>query len=112
MYRLIFFIFFVFLSSSVFSQTSEKIDVNKDIDLVKVYTQVVKEGYGTLKIYKELANANYFRSNYAESKKWFEKLFSEVEIIEPVHLYRYNQSLKALGIYSEEKETLTVIGTN
>jgi len=112
MYRLIVFTFFLIISSSAFSQSEEKIDVNKDIDLVKVYTQVVREGYGTLKIYKELATANYFRSNYSESKKWFEKYFDEVEIIEPLHLYRYNQSLKALGLYSEEKETLTVVGTN
>ena len=112
MLRIQIILFLVFITSSCFSQSSEKINVNKDIDIVKVYTQVVKEGYGTLKIYEELATANYFRSNYSESKKWFEKYFSEVETIEPLHLYRYNQSLKALGLYFEEKETLTDVGTN
>jgi len=87
-------------------------DVNTDIDLVKVYIQVVKEGYGTLSIYKELANAYYFRSNYTESKKWFEKLFSEVEIKDPLHIYRYKQSLKALKIYTENNFYLSEIGTN
>lgn len=106
------FTFFFCVSLISFSQSNDKIDVNRDIDLVRVYTQVVKEGYGTVSIYKELANGYYFRSNYAESKKWFEKLFSEVEIKDPLHIYRYKQSLKALKIYTEENFYLFETGTN
>jgi len=102
----------VSLSLTSYSQSQDKIDVNKDIDLVKVYTQVVKEGYGTVSIYKELANAYYFRSNYSESKKWFEKLFSEEETKEEIHLYRYKQSLKALKLYTEDNVYLSTTGTN
>ncbi len=106
-------IFFVSLSLTSFSQSQEKkVDVNKDIDLVKVYAQVVKEGYGTPQIYKELANAYYFRSNYTASKKWFEKLFSVEETIDELHLYRYKQSLKALGEYSKKNEYFAVNGAN
>ena len=42
--RFRFFLVAVFVSFLSFSQTQEKIDVNKDIDVVKVYIQVVKEG--------------------------------------------------------------------
>ncbi len=101
------FLFFVGLSLTTYSQSQDKIDVNRDIDLVKVYTQVVNEGYGTVSIYKELANAHYFRSDYSESKKWFEKLFSEEESQEKIHLYRYKQSLKALKLYTEDNVYLT-----
>ncbi len=97
----------VCLSWTSNSQTEGEIDVNKDIDIVKVYTQVVNEGYGTISIYKELANACYFRSDYSESKKWFEKLFSEVEPQEKILLYRYQQSLKALKLYTEDNVYLT-----
>ena len=97
----------VCLSWTTYSQTQGATGVNKDIDIVKVYTQVVNEGYGTVLIYKELANAYYFRSNYTESKKWFEKLFSEVEPQEKIHLYRYQQSLKALKLYTEDNVYLT-----
>ena len=86
----------VCLSGTTYSQAEGEVDVNKDIDIVKVYTQVVNEGYGTVSIYKELANACYFRSDYSESKKWFEKLFSEAEPQDKILLYRYQQSLKAL----------------
>jgi len=103
---------FAFFSVVGISQTQDKIDVNTDIDLVKVYTQVVKEGYGTSSVYKELANAYYFKSNYKESKKWFEKLFDEETIADKTVLFRYQQSLKALGLYTEDNEFLVANYTN
>ena len=72
-------------------------DVNKDISITKVYEQVIKEGYGTSKVYLDLANAYYFEGNYASAKKWYEKLFEiENEATEQI-LFRYTQSLKALN---------------
>ncbi len=112
MYRFRLFLVAVFVSFLSFSQTQEKIDVNKDIDVVKVYLQVVKEGYGTSFIYKELANAFYLRGNYSESKKWFEKLFAEEETADATMKYRYNQSLKALGLNTEGDTGLSKFGTN
>ena len=47
-----------------FSQNKNKTIVHKDIDIVKVYEKVVKDGYGTPSVYKELSNATYFRSEY------------------------------------------------
>lgn len=99
-------------TATSFSQTEKRIDVNKDIDLVKVYTQVVNEGYGTPEVYKELANACYFKSDYSASKKWYEKLFSEIETDDELLLYRYKQSLKALGLFDKENEYLTAKSAN
>mgnify|MGYP001569149062 CR=1 FL=1 len=102
----------IFITSLSLSQTEKKINVNKDIDLVKVYKQVIKEGYGTPSIYKDLANETYFRSNYKESKIWFEKLFVEIKVTDPTLIYRYNQSLKALGLYKKKKEVISSLGNN
>ncbi len=102
----ILFLLLLICTSLGFSQSNKTVNVNKDIDLIKVYMQVVKEGYGTPEIYKELANAYYFKSEYANSKQWYEKLFSEAEDHEEVIYHRYKQSLKALGVYSEENEYL------
>jgi tetratricopeptide (TPR) repeat protein len=84
-------------------------DVNRDVDITKVYEQVVKEGYGTTLIYKDLANAHYFKSNYADAKKWFEKLFSLEAPSDATLKFRYKQSLKALGEYSPDNEYLKKI---
>jgi len=94
------------------SSTEKTIDVNKDVDVVKVYEQVVKEGYGTPFIYKKLANAHYFNSNYGAAKKWFEKLFSTEKPTDATLKYRYTQTLKALDLYTSENKYVTYSGTN
>ncbi|MBT0606876.1 hypothetical protein [Aequorivita echinoideorum] len=90
---------FVSISAVGFSQVkqSKKTDVNKDIDIVRVYEQVVKEGYGTPFIYKKLASAYYFKNEFLKAKAFFEKLFSEEDNTDPALDYQYNQTLKAIA---------------
>lgn len=101
-------------SMTAISQTIDKpkMDVNKDIDLVKVYENYVSDGYGTAKIYQKLANANYFKNNYSEAKKWFEKLFDLEMLKDPTLRFRYKQSLKALNLNPEDSTYLSIVGAN
>ncbi len=109
-----FLIIFAFLSFSItaISQTEvkSKTDVNKDIDLVKVYESYVKDGYGTAPIYQKLANAYYFKNNFLEAKKWFEKLFDIEKLEDPTLKFRYKQSLKALNLNPEDSTYLSAVG--
>jgi hypothetical protein len=89
---------FASISTFSFSQTSpHKTDVNKDIDVVRVYEQVVVEGYGTPFIYKKLATAYYFKSEYGKALAWFQKLFAEEKNTDPELAHQYNQTLKAVA---------------
>ncbi len=97
---------------SAYSQSKPTLDVNTDIDRAKVYEAYVKDGYGTPEIYKELANSYYFNSDYKKSKYWFEKLFESTTITDKQLLFRYQQTLKALGIFNTSTETLSSMGTN
>ncbi|QIE59521.1 hypothetical protein G5B37_08080 [Rasiella rasia] len=97
----------LFCSLSVTAQT-KKTDVNTDVDIVKVYEQVVKEGYPTLEIYKELAMAQYFRSNYKEAKKWFEKWFDLEMPKDAAAKHRYKQTLRALKVSAKNNKYLAV----
>jgi len=91
-------ILFASISTLSFSQSiSHKTDVNKDIDVVRVYEQVVEEGYGTPFIYKKLATAYYFKSEYDKAISWFQKLFSEEKNTDPELTLQYNQALKAVA---------------
>ncbi len=94
--NLLAFLLFAGISSVSFSQNSTKTDVNKDIDVVRVYEQVVEEGYGTPFIYKELANAYYFKSEYKTALLWFEKLFEAEKTNDTEVLQHYKQTLKAV----------------
>ena len=64
MYKIRFVFVFFWVTVISFSQNEKTTIVNKDIDIVKVYEKVVKDGYGTPSVYKELSNATYFRSEY------------------------------------------------
>ena len=112
MYKIRFVFVFFWVTAISFSQNEKTTIVNKDIDIVKVYQKVVKDGYGTPSVYKELANATYFRSEYAESKKWFEKLFGEVKVTDSTLIFRYHQTLKALGLNKKIVEKKVNLGTN
>ena len=94
------------ISTVSFSQNSKKTDVNKDIDVVRVYEQVVAEGYGTPFIYEKLANAYYFRNEYNKALIWFEKFF-ETEKNAPAEIkQRYQQTLKAVAATKTTVATL------
>ncbi|GHC46199.1 hypothetical protein [Ulvibacter litoralis] len=101
----------LFISFSSLAQTtkSSKIDVNKDVDIVKVYEQLAMEGYGTPRIYKELANAYYFKNEYKKAKKWFEQLFKLQKPLDATLKHRYRQTLKALNIAHANNEYLAVV---
>ncbi len=101
-------------SLSGFSQSkvNSTINVNTDIDRVKVYEAYVKDGYGTPEIYKELANAYYFNNDFEKSKYWFKKLFEVTTITDKQLLFRYNQTLKALGEQLPKNEKLNAVSTN
>ncbi len=107
---LLLYVLFACISINSFSQTSTKtkIDVNKDVDITKVYEQVVVEGYGTPFIYERLANAYYFKNEYRKAKKWYEKLFQEVKPTDATLKYRYIQSLKALDMAISPNQYLSI----
>ncbi len=92
-----------------FSQTSAKTDVNKDIDVTRVYEQVVEEGYGTPFICENLANAYYFRNEYNQALKWFEKLFETQKNLSVEINQRYQQTLKAIATNKITVATLDVM---
>lgn len=102
------FVLCLFGGVSSFAQT----DVNKDIDLAKVYEQVVKEGYGTPEIHLKLANEYYFQNNFTKAKEWYEKVFENEKPTDKMLLFRYKQTLKALNVNLEQNKYLAVSGTN
>jgi hypothetical protein len=110
----IIFLLLVLISCTSLAQgeSSRKTDVNKDVDLVKVYEQVVVEGYGTPLIYRELANAYYFKNEHSNAKKWFEKLFDVEKPSDATLKHRYRQTLKALNLEFKNNRYLTASSSN
>lgn len=103
---------FITITAVAQSKNTRKTDVNRDVDVVKVFEQVVKEGYGTPYIYKELANAYYFKNEHLKAKKWFEKLFEVEKPLDATLKHRYRQTLKALKLEFKNNRYLAVGGSN
>jgi hypothetical protein len=99
-FTLVALLFIFSLSTNVIAQTTatEKIDVNKEIDLMRVYEQYVKDGYGTPAVYKKLADGHYFKNDYTTAKKWFEALLQADGSTPKMYVNRYIQTLRALDI--------------
>ncbi|WP_461302393.1 hypothetical protein [Aureisphaera sp.] len=99
----------LFLAPHLSAQNNPKTNVNKDIDVAKVYEQVVKEGYGTPEIYLKLANEYYFQGNYIAARKWFEKVFETEKPTDKKMVFRYKQTLKALKVRLEGNPHLAIL---
>jgi hypothetical protein len=108
-FTLVALLFLFSLSTTVTSQTTaiKKTDVNKDIDLMRVYEQYVKDGYGTPAVYKKLADCYYFKNDYTTAKKWLEELLQADASTPKMYINRYIQTLRALDIDTTNNKYLT-----
>ena len=109
-FTLVALLFLFSLSTTITAQTTEveKIDVNKDIDLMRVYEQYVKDGYGTPAVYKKLADGYYFKNDYLTAKKWLEALLQADTSTPKMYVNRFIQTLRALDIDTTNNKYLTL----
>ncbi|MCL6296445.1 OmpA family protein [Jejuia spongiicola] len=77
------------------------------IDALEIYENVANKGYENEDLYKRLADAYYFNANYVEAVKWYDKLFALNLNTSPEYNFRYGQTLKAIGNYSDADKILT-----
>mgnify|MGYP002620426080 CR=1 FL=1 len=76
------------------------------IDVIKIYENVLADGYESAQIYQKLAQVNFVRENYNDAKKWFEKWFELDENPNPVAYYHYSKTLEYLNETEKAKEFL------
>jgi len=81
---------------------------NQIIDVIKVYELVVADGYESAQIFETLATEHFFKKNYLDAKKWFEKLFLIEKNPEPIAYFRYAKSLEALEDYNKADQYLAI----
>ncbi len=76
------------------------------------YENLVEKGYTSEEIFKNLGDANYQNANYGAASDWYAKLFDlGREENEPEYLYKYAQTLKSLGKYTESDHWMQKFNT-
>jgi len=70
-------------------------------EAIESYEKLVKEGYTSEEIYKNLGDAYYQKGDYNASAYWYEQLFNLSDItVDAEYLYKYAQTLKSSGDYT------------
>lgn len=67
------------------------------VRVVEVYERVLRKGYKSAYMLKEVANFYYFKDQMDEAVKWYEELFAMTNDLAPVFYYRFGYALKKTG---------------
>ncbi len=110
----IFAVLFTFLLVNTgFSQKVKIAKANKELDKFsyinarEIYLEVVKDGYKSPEIFKNLGDTYYYNSDYNNAAKWYQKLITNYPSqIEPIYYYRTSQSLKALEKFEDSDKLM------
>lgn len=70
-------------------------------DAIVCLEKAVEKGFDSALIFAELGDSYYFNANYQASAKWYQLLFEKSAEQSLLHQFRYGQSLKAIGKYTE-----------
>ncbi|MES2573747.1 MAG: OmpA family protein [Bacteroidota bacterium] len=79
------------------ASADKKYDSYAYIDAIKTYERVAEKGYKSADMFQKLGNAYYFNAELEKAAKWYDELFAMAPDQESEYIYRYAQSLKAVG---------------
>ena len=75
----------------------KKYDSYSYIKAVSTYERVAEKGYKSEDMFQKLGNSYYFNGELDKAAKWYDELFKMNPNQESEYMYRYAQSLKAIG---------------
>ena len=86
-----------YAQKSQIAAADKKYDNYAYIDAIKTYERVAEKGYKSVDMFQKLGNSYYFNGELDKAAKWYDELFAMAPDQESEYLYRYAQSLKAVG---------------
>ncbi len=77
------------------------------IDARDIYLKVVKSGYKSAQVFKNLGDTYYFNGEYTDAAQWYKKLIDIYpNNTDPEYYYRAAQCHKSIGEYHESKKLM------
>ena len=71
---------------------------------IKIYEELAKDGYKSKELYENLANAYYYKADFAPAKIWYDSLFVFTEDVSANTYNKYVNSIKSQGDYTKADE--------
>ncbi len=85
--------------SNIYTEGNKKFDNLQYMDAVKLYENVVKNGFHSLSLLQRIGNAYYLNGKYKTALIWYQKLFNYYprNKIAPIYFFRYSHTLKSIN---------------
>ncbi len=90
-----------YAQKSILKKATTKYNNFAYFDAIKMYEGIAKKGYKDEKMFQRLGNAYYFNSEFVKAEAVYSELFTMNTNQKPEYYYRYAQSLKSVGKYTE-----------
>lgn len=112
MKRILYSTLIAFVSFTALAQEKSLKKGNKEYDKYAyfeakdIYEKVANKGYKSVDLFQKLGDSYYFNADLLTANKWYTELFAMNESVDPEYLYRYAQTLKAVGDIKKSDEFL------
>ncbi|MWB93193.1 OmpA family protein [Flavobacterium sp. GA093] len=87
----------LYAQPSKINSANEKHEKNTTLDIIESYKRIANKGYKSEEILTKLGDSDYFNSKFESAAKWYGELYAMNKNMETAYLYRFGQSLKAIG---------------
>ena len=77
---------------------------------IKLYEELVKDGYKSKELYENLANAYYYKADFAPAKIWYDSLFTVTDDLSANTYNKYVNALKTQGNYEKADAWMQKMG--
>ena len=71
---------------------------------IELYEKIYQKGDSSFVVLSRLGDANYLNNNTFDAEKWYQKMFASNTEVAPEYYFKYAQSLKSNGKYTEADE--------
>jgi outer membrane protein OmpA-like peptidoglycan-associated protein len=77
---------------------------------IKLYEELAKDGYKSKELYENLANAYYYKADFAPAKIWYDSLFTVTDDLSANTYNKYVNALKTQGNYEKADAWMQKMG--
>lgn len=77
---------------------------------IKLYEELAKDGYKSKELFENLANAYYYKADFAPAKIWYDSLFTVTDELSANTYNKYVNTLKTQGNYQKADTLMQKMG--
>jgi outer membrane protein OmpA-like peptidoglycan-associated protein len=101
---------FLIAQESKLNLAQKKYDELAFPQAIKLYEELAKDGYKSKELFENLANAYYYKADFAPAKIWYDSLFTVTDDLSANTYNKYVNTLKTQGNYQKADTLMQKMG--